>query len=298
MNRVYRSIVPSLLGSLILGWLVLDCLPASAQTPTGGFPKGGTTFTPSGSGVRWPITLVPTPGRPLGVSNLMLVPAPGTPPGANLNLAPASSIRSAGSPSPGLNLGGFGSVLGGPQDLSGALSNPSLYNPVLSNPSVGSVMGEQVTTLPYGIPITGTIDTIPSSPIAPNGTPDYGASATLTNVGIEAGAASASVGRSIGYLGIGATAAPTAPFYSINAINSPPARGGLQSDVQAILNRCARLDSVHTIQVATDGDSLVLRGIVKDDHDRRLAEAIARLTPGVRELRNELAVTLATGSTE
>jgi osmotically-inducible protein OsmY len=55
---------------------------------------------------------------------------------------------------------------------------------------------------------------------------------------------------------------------------------------------------MHTIQVATEGDSLVLRGIVKDEHDRRLAEAIARLTPGVRELRNELAVTLATRSTE
>jgi osmotically-inducible protein OsmY len=60
--------------------------------------------------------------------------------------------------------------------------------------------------------------------------------------------------------------------------------------VQNILNRSSRLDSVNTIQVAADRGTLVLRGIVKDDHERRLAEAIARLTPGVHELRNELAV--------
>jgi len=42
--------------------------------------------------------------------------------------------------------------------------------------------------------------------------------------------------------------------------------------------------------VGLEGGSLVLRGIVNDDHERRLAEAVARMTPGVRDLRNELAV--------
>jgi osmotically-inducible protein OsmY len=37
-----------------------------------------------------------------------------------------------------------------------------------------------------------------------------------------------------------------------------------------------------------DGSTVVLRGSVRDDHERRLAEALVRLTPGVRAVRNEL----------
>jgi osmotically-inducible protein OsmY len=39
-----------------------------------------------------------------------------------------------------------------------------------------------------------------------------------------------------------------------------------------------------------DGNTTVLRGIVEDDTERRTVEGIARLTPGVRDLRNELQV--------
>jgi len=56
-----------------------------------------------------------------------------------------------------------------------------------------------------------------------------------------------------------------------------------------------RLDSGNTIQVATDRGALVLRGIVNDDHERRLAEAIARLTPGVHELVRGAALRLGGG---
>jgi hypothetical protein len=263
MRRITRTMF-AFYGALLLGWLLIDLSAASAQAQ--GFTRGGTTFTPSGSGVRWPVTLVPTPGRPLGVSNLMLVPTPGTPPGVNLNLAPASSIHSNAAPSPGLNLGGFGAVLGGPQDLSGALST-------LSYPSLGGVIGEPVTTLPYGVPITGTVDTTPTNVIL-----DYGA--TAAPVTSDFG------GPATGFVG----GVSTIPFWTTSVIEPRPASGRLQSDVQAVLNRSSRLDSARTIQVATALDGLVLRGIVKDDHDRRLAEAMARLTPGVRELRNELVV--------
>jgi len=38
------------------------------------------------------------------------------------------------------------------------------------------------------------------------------------------------------------------------------------------------------------GPVIVLRGSVATDHERRLAEALVRLTPGVRDLVNELEV--------
>jgi osmotically-inducible protein OsmY len=51
-----------------------------------------------------------------------------------------------------------------------------------------------------------------------------------------------------------------------------------------------RLPSHGNIRVEVDGPTVVLRGTVSDDHERRQAEALARLTPGVRDLRNELSV--------
>jgi hypothetical protein len=73
---------------------------------------------------------------------------------------------------------------------------------------------------------------------------------------------------------------------------SVSATRGLRAGVQRTLSS-SRLPSKNTIQVAFDGDTVVLRGIVKDEQELRLADAVARLTPGVRSLRNELAVPLS-----
>lgn len=73
---------------------------------------------------------------------------------------------------------------------------------------------------------------------------------------------------------------------------SVSAARGLRAGAQRILSS-SRLPSKNTSQVAFDGDTVVLRGIVKDEQELRLAEAVARLTPGVRSLRNELAVPLS-----
>jgi osmotically-inducible protein OsmY len=51
-----------------------------------------------------------------------------------------------------------------------------------------------------------------------------------------------------------------------------------------------RLPSRAGIRVVGAGDVVVLQGKVSDDHERRLAEMIIRLTPGVREISNELEV--------
>lgn len=56
----------------------------------------------------------------------------------------------------------------------------------------------------------------------------------------------------------------------------------------AATNLAARFPQV-TIEPDESG-ALVLRGSVEDDHARKLAEAIARLEPGVRKVTNELQV--------
>jgi osmotically-inducible protein OsmY len=44
------------------------------------------------------------------------------------------------------------------------------------------------------------------------------------------------------------------------------------------------------IQVVTQGEAVVLRGGVRNDREKRVAEAMIRMTPGVREVINELVV--------
>jgi osmotically-inducible protein OsmY len=64
----------------------------------------------------------------------------------------------------------------------------------------------------------------------------------------------------------------------------------IRTDLQDVLARSSRLKSRGSIQVASDGGVVVLRGTVPDDHERRHAESLVRLTPGVREVRNELKI--------
>jgi len=63
----------------------------------------------------------------------------------------------------------------------------------------------------------------------------------------------------------------------------------VRADLQQIIGVSSRLPSRGNIQVVMDGPTVVLRGKVQDDHERRLAEAMVRLSPGVRQVRNELA---------
>jgi hypothetical protein len=91
-----------------------------------------------------------------------------------------------------------------------------------------------------------------------------------------------------------------APAY-VTALGFPPAPGPsgqpmaapfspVVGQIQQAIASSSRLSSRDGIQVLLDGPVVVLRGSVADDHDRRLAEALARLTPGVRDVRNELQV--------
>jgi len=61
----------------------------------------------------------------------------------------------------------------------------------------------------------------------------------------------------------------------------------LQAELRGVLENVSAISSAN-IQVVVAGPTVILRGRVADENERRLAEGLVRLTPGVHEVRNEL----------
>lgn len=66
--------------------------------------------------------------------------------------------------------------------------------------------------------------------------------------------------------------------------------GKLYGEVRSVLDRSTSLPSRGNIQLRMNGPGLILEGTVADERERRLAEGLVRLTPGVREVENRLQV--------
>ncbi|HLW64528.1 MAG TPA: BON domain-containing protein [Gemmataceae bacterium] len=69
-----------------------------------------------------------------------------------------------------------------------------------------------------------------------------------------------------------------------------PTGGILQAQLRDILDRSTSLTSQPSISISVEGRLVTLRGVVANDHERRLAESLLRLTPGVGLIKNELTV--------
>lgn len=84
----------------------------------------------------------------------------------------------------------------------------------------------------------------------------------------------------------------SSPFIPIVVgFRTPPVTSSqLLADVQAVIRRSESLVSRDSIEIQINGRNVVLRGTVRDDDEKRLAEALVRLTPGVDQIVNELAV--------
>jgi hypothetical protein len=80
--------------------------------------------------------------------------------------------------------------------------------------------------------------------------------------------------------GLGNTSAPPP---TTGATNSP-----LQTQLVTLIQGSSSLPSKATIRVQVAGGTVILSGTVADDHERRLAANLLRLTPGVGEVRNDL----------
>jgi hypothetical protein len=105
-----------------------------------------------------------------------------------------------------------------------------------------------------------------------------------------------------GYGGMGTVGTSTATnrgaAYSvvINLPSRPAAPSRLQGSVERVLARSTALSQNRNIQVVLVGGTVVLRGRADSEHDRHLAENLVRLTPGVRDVVNEIQVPEAVAS--
>jgi hypothetical protein len=67
-----------------------------------------------------------------------------------------------------------------------------------------------------------------------------------------------------------------------------PSAAAIQTNLQDVINRSTRLPSRNGINVSLENGFVVLRGRVRDERERRLAETVLRLSPGVYQVKNEL----------
>ncbi len=121
------------------------------------------------------------------------------------------------------------------------------------------------------------------------GQPIYGTT-TATTTGAGTGQrTTTNTNTAVGFSTIGIR--KNTPFVTTLAEDLPLVTHTLvRTDLQAVLERSSMLKSKNGIAVEVDGPVVVLRGEVASDRERRLAEGILRLSPGVREVRNELRV--------
>ena len=171
----------------------------------------------------------------------------------------------------------YGTTFSGINAFSGiSSSNPfgSYYaNPLAAGMSSGNTrtrFGSPLYNLATSTGLTGGVGNI-------GGRGALGGTATISNQ------------QPVGASSIGMRRAP-AYTTTLGFAYAPPKVGGLQARLQSVITDSTRLASKDSIQVEVTGDTVILRGTAADEHERRLAEALVRLTPGVRDLQNEIEV--------
>jgi hypothetical protein len=70
----------------------------------------------------------------------------------------------------------------------------------------------------------------------------------------------------------------------------PASTPEIQVRVQRVLTAAPSLAGVRGVSLTMDGATVVLRGTASTDYEKQLAETLARLEPGVYDLRNEIQV--------
>jgi hypothetical protein len=261
--------------------LLVSALPALAQS-SGGSRTGGSGLGLSSGGLG---------GGGLGGSS-----------GAGGSFI-GGSLGGGGLGSSGGGLGGGGgSFLGA---TSGSTGNTSSRGSGSGTQAVGTTtfLGPYYGN-PLSMGIANSSGTLPTSPtfgtalITVAGTGGTGgSSSTYGGLAGSGGTGGASITSSTTTSG-SSVGIRRAPAYSttLGFAYKPSAPTQAQADLRQAISNSSRLTSRGTIRVDVEGPTVVLRGMVADDHERRLAEAMARLTPGVRELRNELGVREAAAS--
>lgn len=74
--------------------------------------------------------------------------------------------------------------------------------------------------------------------------------------------------------------------FPVPPIQSPQ----LQANLQGLINRTMVIRQPGDVRIEVNGDTVILRGRVADEDERRLVEGMVRLEPGVHEVVNQLTV--------
>ncbi len=177
--------------------------------------------------------------------------------------------------------------------LGGTYSNP-YYQGLFSNATgapgqfgqalYGTTTGTAATATRTGSAAAGRTTTGGANPAGTSGSPTGGRQAGgQFGGGGQAGGAAAQFGGQIVPL-------PRNIAYSAVLRFPAPAVAPAQrlADVQAVLARSSMMSNPAGVTVVQDGTAFVLRGAVASGDEARLAEGMVRLTPGVRDVRNEL----------
>jgi hypothetical protein len=260
-------------GCTMLGFLVWT-LPANAQGlgSTSSSAGGTTTRTSSGSGSSGLGSGGASSGATLGGANFLqgtsnfLTPATTATTNANRNAAgnragtgTTNSATGTGSAFPGI-----------------AASN--LLGSYYANPLAAGLPSG--TTQPrFGAPLyTITTANLSSTGAGGAGGANRGGTATTSSSNAYAGSSSVGIRRAPAY-------ATTIGFEF-----AAPSMTSMQTSLQQTIAESTRLPSKANMTVVVDGETVVLRGTASSDRERRMAEALVRLTPGVHDVRNDLEV--------
>jgi hypothetical protein len=159
---------------------------------------------------------------------------------------------------------------------SGSLWTPFAANPYAAGLTSGTTSRAAAT---FGQPLynvtTTSVTTTGGTAALSRGSALGGYGGLGTGLGTS-GTSNASVRRSPQY---GATIS----FRYPRATNSR-----IQSEVANVLARSSALEASRGIQVEMRGNAIVLKGRAADAHDRKLAESLVRMTPGVHDVINEI----------
>lgn len=177
----------------------------------------------------------------------------------------------------------------------GATANTTLFGRFYVNAlGLGLPQGTGATaTVAFGTPLYSSLYT--GTGTGTTGVP--GATGTVGAGRLSGG--TSGLGGGVG----GITAGFTPMNTNVNTYRRPPSystsvafkyrptpRTEVQSNLRQLLARSSDLAGNDSLQVLLDGQTFVLRGTVAEYQQSRLAENLLRLSPGVRNVRNEIQV--------
>lgn len=199
----------------------------------------------------------------------------------------ASGAGTASSLGPGTNFSPAQVTATGAQGGSGSGTTiPSTFNPYRTTYSNPYALGATASTGAFGYSSGGNTS---SGSAKAFGQPVY----AITNTNASNLAAGVGLSNNSPAEFDNAHFRKVTPFATVLSADIPrPVRAPTQlaGNLRNVLDRSTQLASQQTIRLQVEGEIVVLTGSVATEKERRLAENLLRLTPGVVDVVNELQV--------